>query len=182
MANILADILDVCQHFSTLKHTPEHYCPDNCPHCYKNTLWKHGFYYRQTQRENRGNPVPVPRFFCPVCKHTCSTLPEYIPPRRWYYWVTQQAVLLLLMLGNSVAMVCDKFSYQRSVAPSIDTIYRWWRQLKDQFLIHQFHLCDLYPELRFEPSCERFWQRYFESEGGLSSAMLALNRANQRVP
>ena len=182
MRNILANIFNLFQHFSTLRSTPEQYCPSNCPHCYKNTLWRHGVYYRQAQCENQGQPIPIPRFFCPDCERTCSTLPEYIPPRRWYHWITQQVVLLLLMLGRSAEKACEELSCQWTMVPSIDTLSRWLRELRQWFPTHQFHLCSVHPELRFEPNCNAFWLRYFEEEGGLSSAMLALNRAGQIIP
>jgi hypothetical protein len=169
MRNILADIFSLYQHICTLKNTAERYCPSNCPHCYKNTLWRHGTYYRQAQCENNGDPVPIPRFFCPNSEHTCSTLPEYIPPRRWYYGVTQQIVLKLLMFGRGVVSVSEEVSSRWAVVPCIGTLYRWYHQLIMQFPTHQFHLCNLHPELRLEPNYAAFWQRYLDEEGGAYS-------------
>ena len=182
MAIILADIFNQFQHIYTLTHSPERYCPKRCPHCYNNKLWRHGVYYRQAQCESQGQAVPIPRHFCPSCNQTCSTLPEYIAPRRWYYWLVQQAALLLLMLGKRAEVACEALSHQLPVTPSVDTLYRWLRQLSGQFPSHRFHLCNLHPELGIEPGFEQFWPAYFEQEGGLSSAMLALNRAGQVVP
>ncbi|MBK9442558.1 MAG: hypothetical protein IPN53_15175 [Comamonadaceae bacterium] len=30
------------------------------------------------------NPVPILRYLCNACKHTCSRLPACIAPRRWF--------------------------------------------------------------------------------------------------
>ncbi len=45
-------------------------------------IWCHGFYYRKPDRINHGNDsvndIPIPRHQCADCRHTFSTLPEYI--------------------------------------------------------------------------------------------------------
>ena len=86
------------------------------------------------------------------------------------------------MLGKRAADACEALAAQVPVTPSVDTLYRWLRQLRGQFPAHRFHLCNLHPGLGLEPGFEQFWPAYFEQEGGLSSAMLALNRAGQVVP
>ncbi len=90
MHRIVSGITTLNQHVETLFHTPEVYRPHACPHCGMNSLWRHGCYHRKADRGspicNKLNPVPIPRFCCPGCRHTCSRLPACIAPRRWYGW------------------------------------------------------------------------------------------------
>jgi len=86
MAHILAGIHTQDQHIKTWLNDIDAYRPAQCPHCGRSGLWSHVVYYRQAQCERpNGNPVPIPRFRCQYCSRTCSTLPEYIPPKRWYH-------------------------------------------------------------------------------------------------
>ena len=88
MYRILPGIDSLKQHREVLAAEPERYCPERCPHCGQAGLWAHGTYPRKADREGVGdeslNPVAIPRFFCPTCRHTCSRLPECVAPRRWY--------------------------------------------------------------------------------------------------
>ena len=103
MAIILAGIHSLTQHLQQLNSNPEAYRPKRCPHCGHAGVWSHGHYLRLPDRENSGpdslNPIPILRFFCPQagCRRSCSALPECIPPRRWYLWSVQQAMLLFLI-------------------------------------------------------------------------------------
>ena len=66
-------------------------------------------YYRKGERSTGGatrEPVPVPRYLCPGCIRTCSRLPSFMSPRRWYCWAVQQVVLLLLLSGVSLNDCC----------------------------------------------------------------------------
>jgi len=106
MNRILGSIVSLVQHLATVFTDPDVYRPAACPHCGSGGVWHHGCYHRKADRLNSAeeslNPVPVRRFLCPGCWHTCSRLPACIPPRRWYDWFVQQAVLLLLLCGASL--------------------------------------------------------------------------------
>lgn len=104
MNRIVGHIADLSQHLITVVTDPEQYRPPACPHCGCAGVWRHGCYHRKVDRSakdslERLDPVPVLRFLCRACVRTCSRLPACIAPRRWYDWVVQQAVLLLLLGG-----------------------------------------------------------------------------------
>ncbi|MBE0548932.1 MAG: hypothetical protein IH627_15050 [Rubrivivax sp.] len=98
------------QHLIAVATDAEIYRPAACPHCRCSGMWRHGCYHRKADRSTGGgagggeslNPVPVLRFLCRACARTCSRLPACIAPRRWYDWLVQQAVLVLLLGGSSL--------------------------------------------------------------------------------
>ena len=106
MYRIVATVTSLEQHLRLLAHNPELYRPPVCPHCGVGKPWRHGCYRRKADRSPRSsaarNPVPVPRFRCRACEQTCSRLPAFMAPRRWYDWVVQQIVLLCLAGGDSL--------------------------------------------------------------------------------
>lgn len=90
MTLILPRIFSLVQHIMALQRAPESYRPDRCPWGHTK-VWCHGCYTRKSDRKDLDqpclNPVAIPRFLCPECRCTCSTLPECTPPRSWYLWV-----------------------------------------------------------------------------------------------
>ena len=187
MRLILSDINSLDQHISTCLDRPDQYRPAQCPYCGKAGLWCHGVYFRNAACEKGiGCAAPIPRFICPCeqCGRTCSVLPEYIPPRRWYHWVVQQLVITLLVMGLSLMAVCDQLSmlYQHLPdLPSISTVYRWSVALQNQYPQHRFHLCCRQPEFGRAPDYSEFWQLVI-SQMSLSKAMLQLNQAGEIIP
>lgn len=187
MRLILADINGLDQHVSTFLDDPDFYRPERCPHCGKAGLWCHGVYYRNAKCEKGvGCSAPIPRFRCPLeaCGSTCSVLPEYIPPRRWYHWVVQQLVFALLLRGFSLVHVSEQLSmlYQHLPGlPSISTVYRWSVAWQEQYHRHRLHLCNLVPELGRSTGYPQFWQLVF-AQMPLSRAMLQLNQTGEIVP
>lgn len=178
MALIVAGICSLAQHLQQLKSTPEAYRPACCPYCGCMTLWGHGCYHRQPDRENNSsitlNPIPIPRFICAWddCGKTCSALPECIPPRRWYMWSVQQAMLILLLMGKlDIEQKC----------PSIRTIWRWWTRLKNRFDHHRYHLVEQDSCLGQHTSVAEFWVAYL-SLRSLSKAMLTLHYSDIVIP
>jgi DNA-directed RNA polymerase subunit N (RpoN/RPB10) len=105
MRRIVASIAALDQHIEAVHETPGLYRPSCCPHCGIKVVWQHGFYYRKADRRTQSkeslNPVPIRRYCCSVCRHTCSRLPLCIAPRRWYDWTVQQSVLIQLLNGFS---------------------------------------------------------------------------------
>ena len=76
MHRIVPGIASLEKYLHTLTINPEAYRPAQCAQCGRGRLWGHGFYERKADRSTRElNPIPVPRFWCPGCKHTCSRLP-----------------------------------------------------------------------------------------------------------
>ena len=181
MACIVAGILLLTQHENVLKNNPEKYWVKICPHpdCGKIGLWRHGFRYRKSDRENDGkstlNPVSILRLYCPTCNRTCSVLPECIPPLRWYLWIIQQKGLELYLAGLSV----NKISEQ--IKPSRWTISRWIKRLKDQFKIHEFNLKGKWSWLGYKTTFHEFWAALL-NKIHLSRIMLFLNNKNIFVP
>lgn len=178
MANIVAGMLSIMQYVTSLKSDPEKYCLEYCPYpgCGKSGLWCHGCRYRKADRENNDqssmNPVPILRFYCPTCKHTCSLLPECIPPLRWYLWLIQQIAISLFFSGLSFNKISQK------ILPSRWTISRWIKKLGEQFNIHALHLKTKWSWLGYHTSLKKFWPTLLEKMD-LSHAMLFLN--NQGV-
>jgi hypothetical protein len=80
MVTILPGITSLVHHLQHLVEAKEDYRPSGCPSCGYRRLWCHGRYVRKADRTSPPktslNPVPIPRFYCPRCERTCSTLPE----------------------------------------------------------------------------------------------------------
>ena len=179
MRHIIANIHSLAQHLKTLASNPAAYKPDQCPHCQLITLWNHGTYPRQSDRLNSLseslNPIPIPRYYCPNCKKTCSVLPECIPPRRWYLWATQQLVLLLVLSGMSYRQI------GRDSPVSHWTVRRWYQRLESQYTNHCFRLKSKVPWPGRHPEFADFWQALL-AKIKLSTAMLWLNYFGEFIP
>lgn len=151
---IVADILSLEQHQKTPSQNPENYRAKCCPACGINGLWSHGSYYRKPDRSPEGalNPMTILRFMCPHCGKTHSVLPECIPPRRWYPWLVQQAVLIAILARKGWRSVSN------ALGPSRSTCRRWWGSLRTQFLHHTTALRTLISDLGRYVCFEAFWQ------------------------
>jgi len=160
MQRIVGTIVSLVQHLATVFTDPEVYRPAACPHCGRAGVWCHGCYHRKADRthgdEESLNPVPVPRFLCPGCTHTCSRLPACIAPRRWFDWVVQQAVLLLLLGGASLRH-CERCSGRDR-----HTVRRWRDWLHERNERFAFFLRSRFPELGRWADFESFWRHVIE--------------------
>jgi hypothetical protein len=177
---ILPGIRSLVDHLRTMRLTPEAYRPDQCPYCAHGAVWSHGCYTRKAD-ENSGadslNPVPIPRYWCSACRKTCSVLPEVIPPRRWYLWAVQHAVLAVLLAGGS----CYRASTDRTGRPAPQTIRRWWDRLTDRFAVQAATLCPRFPELGRTPELRDFWSAALALRP-LSAVMSILQADGVAVP
>lgn len=179
MRPILSGVDTLVQHLQQLQQIPEIYRPEFCPHCGKEGLWIHGTYSRKCDREGRGdaclNPVPIPRFYCRDCLHTCSVLPECIAPRRWYVWVTQQTAIIWYLAGTSFRKIAEK------IVPHADTVWRWWSRLRIVSAEHAFHLRSHCSRWGVHQTVKSFWQAVL-AECSLAKAMRLLNESDVCVP
>jgi transposase-like protein len=156
MRIIVAGITCLTQYLSLLHESVDSTRPERCFHCGLSKPRCHGHYDRKADRENAHpdslNPIPIQRFYCPNCKHTCSILPECIPPHRWYLWCVQQAVMVYLLSGMSLQSVAKHAQLSRS------TCRRWWSHFKDRFLQHHDTLCAKVSELGRSVDFNAFWR------------------------
>lgn len=179
MRVIIPGIATLLQYLNELRNDPERFRPLNCDLCGRCGLWRHGYYGRKSDRENNSantlNSIPIPRFYCCDCKHTCSVLPECIPPRRWYLWSIQQAVLLLVLMGQSATAI-SQFHM-----PGRRTIGRWLQWLQERSDEFCFHLKSRDSKLGYYSNFTDFWSRCFE-QWGLAKVMIFLNGQGLMVP
>jgi Domain of unknown function (DUF6431) len=179
MTIIVSEITNLKQYLSVLKETLESFRPERCIHCGMLKPRCHGHYDRKADRENTDgnslNPVPILRFYCAHCKHTCSVLPECIPPHRWYLWSVQHIVFIYLIAGKSLNAV------ETQVQPSRSTCRRWWNRAKDQFLLHRDALCTKITELGRAIDFNDFWKSWFTTMS-LDQAMLVCHLAGVAIP
>lgn len=171
MNRIVGTITDLGQHLIAMVSDREAYRPAYCPGCGRAGLWCHGRYYRKADRSERGelNPVPVPRYFCNGCARTCSRLPACLAPHRWYGWLMQQAVLMLLLCGVSINECTRQTGRSRS------TVRRWWRWLQDRHLLFCSVLRSREPELGRHDGVTAFWRQVID-KASLMGAMVCLDR------
>lgn len=182
MPHILSGIHTQDQHIQTWLEDIDQYRPSLCPCCGKTGLWSHGVYFRRARvRSDEKGTTPIPRFFCPHCKRTCSTLPQYLPPRRWYQWLTQQLALQLSLMGRSLMQVWQALHDKLEEVPSLSTLQRWFSRHKQRFSLHQFHLLNAYPVLGYSPEFTGLWQACLDIMP-LSGAMVLLNRHLNVIP
>ena len=161
MRRIVGSIVSLAHlHLITVASDPEQYRPLVCPHCRRADVWRHGCYHRKADRTAGAaaslNPVRVLRFLCRACVRTCSRLPACMAPRRWYDWIVQQAVLVLLLGGMSL------HGCARCSGRDRRTVRRWrdWlRERGDQFA---FFLRSRWPELGRAADFESFWRNVID--------------------
>jgi len=145
---IMPGIVSLSQYITILSDSPDVLKPEQCPGCGKaGSLTANGCYHRKADHEHVGsqsrNPIPILRFYCPLCRITCSVLPECIPPRRHYEWSIQQAVIEQCVQGSSFRAVA------KQSRPSRWTIGRWLRRLSARFLAHATELRNKLPQLGY---------------------------------
>jgi len=171
MKNIIPDIATLVQYIKLLSsHKNINQC-SKCHNCGCYRLWKHGYYYRKSGRQK----IPIQRLKCSKCGHTCSVLPECMPPRRWYLWEVQQATLLMALNGESYRSIAAKTQPVRS------TIARWIKQLKERTRVYADCLKSSYPNLGRFSEFKTFWQECFGLLP-LSKIMLKLNNSGVVMP
>jgi len=173
MDRIVGSVTSLVQHLIAVATDAEIYRPSACPHCRCSGVWRHGCYYRKADRRAGGgeslNPVPVLRFLCRACERTCSRLPACIAPRRWYDWLVQQAVLLLLLGGGSLRHCA------RCTGRDRRTVRRWRDWLHERGDTFAFFLRSRLPELGRWAEFESFWRNVIDSVS-LQQAMAWLDR------
>jgi transposase-like protein len=179
MVFIFSGIMQLTQYIDLLKSEPEKLRLEQCPCCWKKNPWRHGGYWRLSDRINPSsaslNPIFIQRYYCPGCRKTCSVLPECIPPRRWYLWETQQAAILLFFLSKSARAVAKQVKLSRH------TIKRWVSWLIVQFKLQKDTLCNHFPSLGCLNEPESFWQPVFDKLT-LSSAMRLCHVSGVAIP
>ena len=155
-----------------------------CPDCGRTAaLHRHGSYgrksYRKLGHQQSLNPVENLRFICKFCRKTCSALPECMPPRRWYLWEVQQAVIQEWLAGHSWNLISQKLKIARS------TCRRWVQHLRDKFPLHADVLRNtpgkLSEHLVHCFDVKSFWQ-YCLAQVDLSRAMLLCHNAGIDIP
>ena len=179
MTFILSEVIDLQQHIETLHNEANDYQPSQCPSCGRTGLWKHGTYYRRRALTSR--KIPIQRFLCPHCNKTCSTLPEFISPRRQFQWFTQQMVMQLMLTTNNLNKAWKAISSQPGPTPSMSTIRRWWRHTCQQYPQHRFHLCNAHPELGYSSDQISFWKMCLD-RFSLSNTMFILANSGHPIP
>ena len=170
MRRIVVGITSLEQHIEAISASPERYRPRCCPHCGLKILRRHGYYYRKSDRRREHaslNPVPICRYLCSGCHHTCSRLPECIAARRWYDWSVQQEALKPRLKGCSEGLRAD------GGGPDERTVDRWWQWLKARSDLFEFHLRSRFAELGRAAGFDAFWRRVFATLGlGMAMAIL----------
>ncbi len=156
MVHIFADIISLVHYIDIQQHEPERLRLKKCLCCGKSNPWRHGGYSREADRINPSstslNPVFIQRYYCPNCQKTCSVLPAFIPPRRWYLWDIQQIIFLLCLSGVSAYMAA------KTMPPSRQTIKRWLTRFTEQFRLHKDALCTYFYALGRFINMADFWQ------------------------
>lgn len=180
MSRIVSGIITLSQHIDTLCSTPEVYRPRRCPSCGHGALWHHGCYFRKADRRPEPmneclNPIPIPRYLCASCRHSCSRLPSCIAPRRWYSWLLQQQALQSLLAVYSLHGCSAVNGLCRSTAR------RWWNWLALSTPTFEFFLRSRCPELGRSADWQSFW-RICLSVMPLSCVMAGLDHDGVAVP
>jgi hypothetical protein len=173
MHRIVASIPTLAQHLAAIAQTdPDVYRPQACPGCGVGGLWRHGCYFRKGEWCTGGETrelVPVLRYLCRKCVRTCSRLPLFMSPRRWYCWALQQVVLVLLLSGVSLGGCCD------GTGRALRTVVRWRDWLKERGDGFAFVLRSRFPELGRICDHNAFWHHVIDSMS-LAQAMAWVDR------
>lgn len=178
LRRILPSITSLQEHLHRLISQPEDYRPKHCRHCGQTHLWCHGHYTRKPRENGENAELDVPRYRCVDCKKTSSVLPSCVPPRRWYMWSVQQAVLMYLLCGGTQEECAEKLAH---LGPAISTMQRWWRWLmrRNDELAHQ--LRNWRPQWGRTVDRREFW-RVAMAEEPLRELMAYLDSQGVDIP
>ena len=173
MHRMVAGILSLSQHLSAVHSTPDLYRPACCPSCGQGRVWHHGHYVRKSDRSAAPGQarclVPILRFRCAGCGRTCSRLPGFLSPRRWYAWAVQQVALLCVLLGSSLRQGAARSGVARS------TVRRWQTAWWERSPVFAFHLRTRFPDLGRTVDSTAFWCACLD-QISLAAAMTWLDR------
>lgn len=173
MLRIVASIITLEHHFQALEQTPDPYRPAACPHCGAGRVWRHSHYLRKADRRAgcraSRNPVPIRRYVCAHCRHTCSRLPLCIAPRRWHDWTVQEAALSPCLDGASLRQSSRLTGIPRR------TVRRWWQWLDKRSTAFAFFLRSRFPDLGKSADGPPFWRQVL-ARFALGPAMAWLDR------
>ena len=179
MSRIVSGIITLRQHIATLRSTPK----STAPRVSELRAWHlrhHGCSLPQggSPPGDPGeylNPIPIPRYLCASCRHSCSRLPECLAPRRWDSWVLQQQALQALLTVYSLHGCSTTHGLCRS------TVRRWWIWLSSSTVTFEFFLRSRYPEWGRTSDWQSFWRTCL-NEMPLSGIMANLDHDGIDVP
>lgn len=99
-----------------------------CPAC-GGTMRRHGRYWRWAATRRRLSRIPIYRWWCPHCRHTCSVLPDFLRPHARFVTVVREAVIRWrLRLGMPWADLVHRASSVSVSLLSEKTLRRWVRR------------------------------------------------------
>jgi transposase-like protein len=177
--HIISGITSLMQYQLSFNNNSDYYRLEQCLYCGRANPHRHGCYPREADRINKSrdslNPISIQRYYCPKCRKTSSVLPECIPPHRWYLWDIQQMALTLCLGGKSLCAAA------RALTPSRQTIGRWIRRFKGQFLLHKDVLSQHFTQLGLACDLISYWHSVFKKMS-LGQAMRLCHVAGVVIP
>lgn len=178
---IIPDIINLDQYIKWIKNAGKFYKIAKCIYCgLSSRIVRHGYYYRQADRENSGssshNPVAILRFKCNSCNRTMNALPQFMAPRRWYNWNIQQIVIANLSIGKTIFFVSRLLGI-----PARSTIKRWLHWADLRYLDYRFLMVEKSPQLGLEQNWQDLWSAAIEIMP-LSKWMMYLQERQAFVP
>jgi hypothetical protein len=99
-------------------------CPDEA--CKKRTLYKHGRYFRWVTTKYECIPIPIYRWYCPLCGKTVSLFPDFLIPWARVVTTVREAAFNRRKKGISFVKISKNIISPSIGGISTDTIKRWW--------------------------------------------------------
>ncbi|MFN7142110.1 MAG: DUF6431 domain-containing protein [Limisphaerales bacterium] len=111
---------------------PEALRPKNCQSCLAQVrLHKHGKFFRLVFTLEAELRIPIYRFFCPLCEHSCSFLPDFIEPHQQVALDVQEEIVESQQ-GESLSTVAALTEHLPGGFYSEKTLWRWVRKWNDR--------------------------------------------------
>lgn len=92
---------------------------------------EHGAHHRSVVTRRRIYRIPIYRWFCPRCKHTCSVLPDFLCPYARFVTLLREVVVRRrLQRGRSWRDLAREISSPAVSVVSERTLRRWVRTVR----------------------------------------------------
>lgn len=101
-------------------------CPDKS--CKKRTLYKHGRYFRWVTTKYQCIPIPIYRWYCPICGKTVSLFPNFLIPWARVVTASREAAFKRRKKGISFERISKSIVSPSIGGISATTIKRWWNR------------------------------------------------------